>query len=552
MSEAALFSSCPFCGSDDIVIDYIEGVVPCRSCGLLLRNRLVTDQAEWRKFKDEPDKLERAERVKTNPYLNQEGQTLATGMIGKTGTAMAKALYNASQAVAAKHVQQGVAVPGSSVAPELGEGSLAKIFSQLKKFVVGALKRDERTLDQCMQITKYLYSDNASSVSHFRSKGFQHADFILVLCVAQCRLGEAVSFGQVLQQLGDWSFQVTMKDVAAAYRRLENLAPALSTELTQSVSLAGSGSSKGSNARTGAAQLSARASSRISSSDPRELIPQFSASLGLATRDEAEDVLRCLRHFLEDTLRGGGETFLDRTLARSAWSDMRACCAASVYLVAVLSGVVERKSSVAVQARIPNPRTAEKSEGQVEQLPALKKAKVSMSESTSGQAEDSNEANGGGMKDKQTALQSSAATPAGQGNKGKTGSSTSSSTSSTMVTVQKYDQLQVLFPTIAQTRMRDAIRVLLFPTINRAGQSRALVLHGLSDSYARELEFEVHNKEKLRKVLNRLFPPEEWDIAGASTGNALGNTGNAPIIGTKPEQEQQNKGPGSSGEDVGG
>jgi transcription initiation factor TFIIB len=43
---------CDSCQSDDLISDHCTGDLVCRSCGTVLGDRLVSDEAEWRDYDD--------------------------------------------------------------------------------------------------------------------------------------------------------------------------------------------------------------------------------------------------------------------------------------------------------------------------------------------------------------------------------------------------------------------------------------------------------------------------------------------------------------------
>ena len=107
MADTALVSSCPFCGGPDLIVDTIEGTHVCRSCAFELQGRLLSDAAEWRTFKDEPQKNQRAAFQKTNAYLSASAN-LTTHTVN-TGSKVANALFLAGQKVhAAADAQVGI------------------------------------------------------------------------------------------------------------------------------------------------------------------------------------------------------------------------------------------------------------------------------------------------------------------------------------------------------------------------------------------------------------------------------------------------------------
>jgi hypothetical protein len=78
-------SSCLNCGSADVVNDNIEGTIVCTGCGLVLQGGLITEDAEWRTFKDDEPKTHRAEKRNHNAYLMEDESTyLGTSTLGGT------------------------------------------------------------------------------------------------------------------------------------------------------------------------------------------------------------------------------------------------------------------------------------------------------------------------------------------------------------------------------------------------------------------------------------------------------------------------------------
>ncbi|CAD7948218.1 unnamed protein product [Amoebophrya sp. A120] len=491
MSEGVGFSSCLYCGSDNIRVDYTEGLVVCRSCGLVLQNKIVTDAAEWRSFKDEPEKNQRAAKVKMNPYLSH-GSQIQTQMMGSMGSAVGKALYAASQNASTLMDQQ--------------DQALGKIFKHLRKFLVNTLKRDERSLDECMRIVHSLYTGAEEGVSGnnlgagvgisttsgagggsssstsmflnqpgnqppktiFRTRGFTDADLIFILCAAQARLQEPVGIKQIVNFLHErnLTFGVEQKDIEAAHKKFEKAAPELLREIAAGTSAAGSQLLIG-NMKT--------------NEDPRELIAKYvRATTGGASstslQDEAELAFRALQSFLQNQKQRshGKQTVTDHlhqyrfsvpALAAVAQNDA-AGCAASVFLVAVLARVVQLKT---------------KTSGAVSSSAA--QHLLYQQDSTGGIFPNS----------KRRKLDEPGA----------------------------FEQLQHLFPDIdmeQQPAIHTALRIYLTPCEENLQQfkpkGRPLLCHALSTGFQQQSvqNFAAEEGDNLRKILKRLFPVEEWRI----------------------------------------
>jgi len=48
-----LFSACPHCNSSDIVIDRAAGDAVCTNCAVVICDRIIDEEAEWRIFADD-------------------------------------------------------------------------------------------------------------------------------------------------------------------------------------------------------------------------------------------------------------------------------------------------------------------------------------------------------------------------------------------------------------------------------------------------------------------------------------------------------------------
>ncbi|KAI0559566.1 Transcription factor TFIIB cyclin-like protein [Gracilaria domingensis] len=92
--EREMPEECPECGSDDIVENWREGTADCRSCGLILIERLLDLGTEWRTFtSEEGDDPNRAGPA-NNPLLEFEhGTSIGTG--AKGGGALSVSLNRA-------------------------------------------------------------------------------------------------------------------------------------------------------------------------------------------------------------------------------------------------------------------------------------------------------------------------------------------------------------------------------------------------------------------------------------------------------------------------
>lgn len=94
--EREMPEECPECGGDDIIEDWRQGTAECRSCGLVLQERLLDLGTEWRTFtSEEGDDPNRAGPA-ANPLLDgEQGTSIGTGQRG--GGALNMALNRAQQ-----------------------------------------------------------------------------------------------------------------------------------------------------------------------------------------------------------------------------------------------------------------------------------------------------------------------------------------------------------------------------------------------------------------------------------------------------------------------
>lgn len=94
--EREMPEECPECGGDDIVENWRQGTADCRSCGLVIKERLLDLGTEWRTFtSEEGEDPNRAGRA-ANPLLDSEqGTSIGTG--GRGGGALSVALNRAQQ-----------------------------------------------------------------------------------------------------------------------------------------------------------------------------------------------------------------------------------------------------------------------------------------------------------------------------------------------------------------------------------------------------------------------------------------------------------------------
>lgn len=94
--EREMPEECPECGGDDIVENWLQGTAECRSCGLVIKERLLDLGTEWRTFSgEEGEDPNRAGRA-ANPLLDSE-QGTSIGGGGKGGGALSMALNRAQQ-----------------------------------------------------------------------------------------------------------------------------------------------------------------------------------------------------------------------------------------------------------------------------------------------------------------------------------------------------------------------------------------------------------------------------------------------------------------------
>mmetsp|Transcript_21493 Transcript_21493/g.54102 ORF Transcript_21493/g.54102 Transcript_21493/m.54102 type:complete len:609 (-) Transcript_21493:210-2036(-) len=605
MSDGVEFSSCPYCGSDDIITDYTEGVVVCRSCGLMLQNKIVSDAAEWRSFKDDPaDRVQRAEKVKINPYLSASAQMGNTSMVGKQGSVLGKALFAASLNVAQAATN---------------DAGLARIFSTLRKFVLKTLKRGERSLDECMSIIHGLYSGSgggggagggtkaatataggavANQEPSKRITSFTEADFILILCVAQIRMKEPVSIRALLDSLqaGNISNQGLQKaDIEKSWKRFETSAPFLIQELTKSAA------SEGGNGN-----------------ETRKLVAKLVRGVlhGVSSETVEEETLnayRGMRIFLKGILTGSGirtgnysshsgggsasgvehkegnsNTKADivagllpvtaeagvgtMTVAQSAAAvldrlqklsrDHESCCAAAVYLVAVVAKIVPARASPSVNAvglglladrghggqrgalqgtSTEPPTKRQKTDGAAPLGGTTAAATAASKESSASSSPKSSSSSAAGVLSKPSAAHSHTAgatsKTASTMSKGApiplaTGATTSTrgppAQSTSTPAASPSDQLATFFPSTNRHTIRDALRLFLTPALEDCsgpkGKGRPLFCHAVSDEFEKASETEHWTGEKLRKVLKRLFPSNEWGYA-AGSGSAGGGGG---------------------------
>lgn len=92
--EREMPTECPECGGDDIVENWRQGSAECRSCGLVINERLLDLGTEWRTFQsDEGDDPNRAGHA-ANPLLDGE-QGTSIGAGGKGAGALNIALSRA-------------------------------------------------------------------------------------------------------------------------------------------------------------------------------------------------------------------------------------------------------------------------------------------------------------------------------------------------------------------------------------------------------------------------------------------------------------------------
>lgn len=94
--EREMPEECPECGGDDIVENWGQGTAECRSCGLVIKERLLDLGTEWRTFtSEEGDDPNRAGPA-ANPLLDgEQGTSIGTGQRG--GGALNIALNRAQQ-----------------------------------------------------------------------------------------------------------------------------------------------------------------------------------------------------------------------------------------------------------------------------------------------------------------------------------------------------------------------------------------------------------------------------------------------------------------------
>lgn len=94
--ERELPEECPECESDDIIEDWAHGNAVCRSCGLVVQDRLLDLGTEWRTFTaEEGDDPNRAGPA-ANPLLEgEQGTSIGNGARG--GGQLNKALNRAQQ-----------------------------------------------------------------------------------------------------------------------------------------------------------------------------------------------------------------------------------------------------------------------------------------------------------------------------------------------------------------------------------------------------------------------------------------------------------------------
>lgn len=94
--ERDMPEDCPECGGVDIVENWRQGTAECRSCGLVIMERLLDLGTEWRTFtSEEGDDPNRAGKA-ANPLLDSEqGTSIGTG--GRGGGALGVALNRAQQ-----------------------------------------------------------------------------------------------------------------------------------------------------------------------------------------------------------------------------------------------------------------------------------------------------------------------------------------------------------------------------------------------------------------------------------------------------------------------
>lgn len=79
--KATKSSECPSCKTDaHVIMDYTQGDMICRGCGLVLEGRLIDDSAEWRSFADDEPGVNK-DRAGTvlDPMFKDSGGTSMAG-----------------------------------------------------------------------------------------------------------------------------------------------------------------------------------------------------------------------------------------------------------------------------------------------------------------------------------------------------------------------------------------------------------------------------------------------------------------------------------------
>lgn len=81
MTYHSSLHSCIYCKTGDIIVDATFGDAICRECGLVVSERMPSQEAEWREYEgDGEDTSHRARASKLNDY--DDGMIFITGNYG--------------------------------------------------------------------------------------------------------------------------------------------------------------------------------------------------------------------------------------------------------------------------------------------------------------------------------------------------------------------------------------------------------------------------------------------------------------------------------------
>ncbi|KAF4745020.1 Transcription initiation factor IIB, partial [Perkinsus olseni] len=189
--QARDIMECPECkGKTQIVVDYAQGSVICRNCGLILEMSCIDDSQEWRTFSDS-----------SGPDRNRVGGT-TNNMLHSGGLGTSVGFGNSR--LARTHM---IAVNSDNVDRTLNKGH------KILRDIMDALALPDNIYTRCCQILKQM-DDNGLL------KGKTNYPWLLAVTYMACRQEGA---GRSIKEILAAQPTVKDKEVAKNFWRLEKM-----------------------------------------------------------------------------------------------------------------------------------------------------------------------------------------------------------------------------------------------------------------------------------------------------------------------------------------